>query len=211
MKRLAAACAIFFLSACATLSEEECLAGNWRAIGFEDGAQGQPPDRVGDHRRACEAHGVTPDLELWRIGYDEGLTRYCTRPNGFRVGAEGTTYHGVCTGPFGAAFLAAYQDGRALYTAKNELDGVLYDLNSVEHDLGEAHDEREELRTRLDEDALSDAERRDLTDRVEHLSERIGELRGRRRVLSSEAADLEYAFDDLAAALSAVYPEWSGY
>jgi hypothetical protein len=63
--------------ACATLGKDECLRADWYAIGLEDGARGQPLERSGDHRRACAEHGVTPKIEPYLVGRNEGLKSYC--------------------------------------------------------------------------------------------------------------------------------------
>src|SRR5262245_62574282 len=83
------------LAGCATLDKNECLRADWYAIGLEDGARGQPIERLGEHRRACAEHGVTPQTERYLTGRGEGLKSYCTYEKGFSVGRSWQSYAGV--------------------------------------------------------------------------------------------------------------------
>ena len=49
---------------CATMSQEQCLRGDWRAVGYGDGVDGRPMSRLDDHAKACAKAGVTPDAKL---------------------------------------------------------------------------------------------------------------------------------------------------
>jgi len=193
------------------LSEDECLAGNWRSIGFEDGAQGQAPDRVGEHRSACERHGITPNFELWRLGYDEGLVRYCTRDNGFRVGALGQTYRGVCAGPAAAEFLPAYNDGHDLYQLQQALNQAQSDLNSVTYDIREARNDRRRLRGELDNPDLTDDERKHIRDDLDRVSNHLDRLRRDRRRYERDVDSLGWDLDDFERRISSYYSGFSGW
>ncbi len=199
------------LSGCASLSQEECLAGNWRTIGYEDGAQGQPAERVGEHRQACERHGVSPNLELWRLGYDEGLVAYCTPDNGFRVGAAGGAYHGVCRGPQGDGFLAGLRDGQYFYDAKDHLAGLESDRARIGDEIGELQREADRLRGVIgDRDAPKDVRDAAAADLLE-VGEDLGHLKTREDDL---AYDIHRARDDVDAVrarMRSIYPGWSGY
>ena len=45
-QRLALIAGIYLLSACATLSKQECTIGDWQAIGYNDGVAGYAADRL---------------------------------------------------------------------------------------------------------------------------------------------------------------------
>ena len=81
---LAAAAA---LSGCNSMSAQECLATDWRTVGYEDGVNGYTGDRIGHYRKACSEHGVTPNLEQYQAGREQGLREFCKPANGFRVGS----------------------------------------------------------------------------------------------------------------------------
>lgn len=129
--------AALFLGGCASLDKAQCVNANWYAIGMEDGAQGRPLQRLGDHRRACAEHGVQPDAERYAAGRNEGLKSYCTYDRGYRTGRAGSAYNGVCPEPAAREFLAGYQHGRELYGLQKRLDEVNADIKKTKASLAE--------------------------------------------------------------------------
>lgn len=123
--RLRAAASLGFmalaLGGCASMNESECRAVDWRMIGYEDGVAGHAGDRVAVHRKACAKHGVVPDFERYQQGRQEGLREYCRPANGFRVGARGAQYQGVCPADLEAEFAAAHRDGARLHLLESRL------------------------------------------------------------------------------------------
>ena len=110
------------LGGCATgMGKDECVAADWRTIGYEDGLHGLPPDRIGAHRAACAKHQVTPNLAAYSEGRERGLREYCQPKNGFRAGINGYAYANVCSGPAEAAFVDSYRHGRQIHDARSEL------------------------------------------------------------------------------------------
>ena len=104
------------LSGCAAgLSQQECSTADWRTIGYEDGVQGRPEARIGDHRQACARHGVGLNFDAYRSGWEEGIQRYCQPGKGYQLGRRGKSYSGVCPAQMEADFLQAYRAGRELY------------------------------------------------------------------------------------------------
>ncbi len=97
------------LTGCATMSKEECVNADWQIIGFEDGASGSPPNRIGVHRKACADYGVVPDKQAYDAGYAEGLLTYCVYDYGLAAGRDGRQANGVC--PIVSDYRAGYEDG----------------------------------------------------------------------------------------------------
>ena len=136
--QLRAAALIFValaMSGCASMNKSECLAVDWRVIGYEDGVAGHAGDRVAVHRKACAKHGVAPDLERYQQGRREGLEEYCRPGNGFRVGARGDAYHGVCPAELEAAFTAAHQTGARLHLLESRVAQADYSLRAKQREL----------------------------------------------------------------------------
>ncbi len=85
------------LAACANgMNSAECVTADWRAIGYEDGAQGRGTGSFGARRKACAEHGVTPDFQAYMAGRYKGLAQFCRPQNGYRLGTKGYRYTGVC-------------------------------------------------------------------------------------------------------------------
>lgn len=110
------------LAGCASLDKDECRTADWYAIGLEDGARGRTLERLGDHRRACAEHGVTPHTERYLSGRQEGLKSFCTYERGYSQGRAGQGYAGACPKEIAGSFLAGYQRGRELHELNRRLD-----------------------------------------------------------------------------------------
>lgn len=93
----------------------ECRTADWRAIGYEDGSQGRKGSALGDRRKACADHGVTPNFEAYMDGHGRGIAEFCRPRNGYQLGTRGYRYRGVCPTNLESAFLTAHADGFGLY------------------------------------------------------------------------------------------------
>lgn len=135
---------LIFLSACATISEEECLAADWYSIGVEDGARGYPISRIGNYRKDCAEVGVAPDAEQYRQGRLVGLESFCTYERGYSEGKRGASNRNVCpAGALEAEFTEGYDEGRYVYDINRQIRGL-------ERELAELRDEMAQIRTDLD-------------------------------------------------------------
>ena len=157
------------LGSCATMSEEQCLAGDWAGQGFNDGAAGYAMSRLGEHAEACVKHGVTPDDSAYRAGWSEGVLRYCTIDNGFRVGAQGGGYAGVCPPGVERDFMMAYEDGRAVHLAEQAVADARGRIDSNADRLEELDDKIEAKQNELRAEGLSDEQRETLRNRIREL------------------------------------------
>ena len=135
--RAATLLGILTLSGCASLSRNECAAGDWYGIGQRDGANGYPQERFADHAAACVAHGVTADRQRWLDGRERGLERFCTARHAFDVGASNSSYAGVCAGPAEDDFLHGYRLGKALAAARSRRDRWDHEINRLNQRLEE--------------------------------------------------------------------------
>jgi hypothetical protein len=106
------------------MDRNQCLKADWYAIGLEDGARGQPLERLGAHRRACAEHAVAPDAERYVAGRNEGLKSFCTYERGFSQGRAGHAYGAVCPASMAAGFQSGYQLGRELWELNRQLGEV---------------------------------------------------------------------------------------
>ncbi len=133
--------ALLFLTAvlagCASLDRDECRNADWYAIGLEDGARGRALERLGDHRRACAAHGVAPQAERYMAGRSEGLKSFCTYQQGYAQGRAGHGNAGACPRELAAGFAAGYERGRELYQLQRRLDEVHKEIARIKNALKE--------------------------------------------------------------------------
>ena len=177
------------LGSCATMSEEQCLAGDWSGQGFTDGAAGYAMSRLGEHAEACGKHGVVPDDDAYRAGWNEGVLRYCTIDNGFRVGAQGGSYAGVCPAGVERDFMIAFEDGRAVHLAEQAVTDARSRVDSNAYRLEELDDKIAAKQGELRADGLTDAER-------DAIRNRIRELRREREEAEREWRRAQRELDD---------------
>ena len=122
VKRLVIIGGIYFLSACATLSKQECMIGDWQAIGYNDGVAGYAADRLASHTKACSKASITPDYQLWERGRQLGLKQYCTVTSAYNIGRRGQKLNNVCPITLANSLQVANQKGLDYYSLDSQLD-----------------------------------------------------------------------------------------
>ncbi len=123
------------LGGCSSMSKNECLTVDWRTVGYEDGVDGYPGDRIAQHRKACAKYGVTTDLVAYQQGREQGLGEYCQPANGYRIGVRGWGYGGVCPANLEPAFVAAFNSGHELYTLQERVSSTINAINYKRNEL----------------------------------------------------------------------------
>jgi hypothetical protein len=122
--RAASLVALALLAGCASLDRAECDAGDWRAIGLADGAEGYGPERLDEHRAACARYDVAPDAAAWEAGRQAGLLSYCTPANVYRIGAQGAALSNQCPAESMAELQAAWHQGNLRFAIESEIDAI---------------------------------------------------------------------------------------
>ena len=163
--------AVLGLSGCATLSEEECLTADWHAIGYEDGLNGQPANRIGKHREACADHGVGVDLAAYNAGRAEGLKTYCQPHNGYRLGLRGASYKGVCPADMADEFVYAYNYGRQIYDVQSDVNSESREIDRLHDAYHQIDDDILQMETLLVSPGLTPEERIALLADIKHLND----------------------------------------
>jgi hypothetical protein len=194
--------AVAALAGCNSMSERECLSTDWRTVGYEDGVNGYAGDRIGRYRNACSEHGVTPDLGLYQSGREEGLREFCKPANGFRVGARGAGYNGVCPADLDESFADAYQSGRQLYVLRSRVGSAQSELYSMRAELDQIDRDLVSVGTKIVDPTLTKEERAQLVVDTKHMAERKGEIKARIPQVEGELAVYQRELDDYRATLS---------
>ena len=126
------------LSACATMTDDECRTADWRAVGEADGARGyNPTERFAAHVKSCRSADIVPDQALWHDGYRLGLVRYCTPLNGLAEGEAGRAYHKVCPAPAESGFLRGYLLGNKAHDLRSEISSTESNIDWKEREIDE--------------------------------------------------------------------------
>lgn len=164
------------LGGCATMSGDECVTSDWQMIGFEDGSRGYGAERLGEHRKACAKHGVTPDLQAYRAGREEGLRDFCQPSRGYNLGARGGHYNGVCSAEMEVEFLDAYRAGYHLHELQANVNSATYQINANRRELERNQDLIREKEALLIATETTVQDRILLLADLKDLSERNGQL-----------------------------------
>jgi uncharacterized small protein (DUF1192 family) len=184
------------VSGCSSMSKTECLAVDWRTIGYEDGVAGYPGNHIAKHRKACAKHGVRSDLALYQEGRAQGLQEYCQPVNGYRLGVRGGGYGGVCPAELESPFLAAFEAGHELYSLRARVANAEAQLDAKRRELDRAKHGIVANSAAVVSDESTQQERADALVDTAELSERIGRLKEEIRQLENDRVRYERDLDD---------------
>lgn len=193
------------LAGCASMSEEECRYVDWRTVGYEDGAAGRPASRLGDHRRACADHGITPDLAAYEAGRAAGMREFCQAHNGYRVGASGQAYYGTCPADLAPAFERGYDQGRELYVRQQRVRDAQNAIAYREAEIRRLEDSLAREAFVLIGDTSTAEQRAQAVIDAKQAAERIGRLRKEIENLQADRARYERELEDYESTVAATY------
>lgn len=134
------------VSGCATFSTEECESGDWHKIGAQDGRDGQLLDRFTHHAKACKLDQSEASREAYMAGREKGLAEYCTDTRGYREGALGQKYLGVCPEGSASRFLKGYSLGRRIYELEARQSEITTALRGADNEATRKRLEAEDAR-----------------------------------------------------------------
>ncbi len=183
------------LGGCAGFSQQECQIGDWRTVGFTDGAAGRPVTAIGNYRQACSKYGIAPNLQSYRGGYDEGVREFCRPAKGFEFGRSGGRYAGVCPADLEPDFVAAYRQGRQLYDLESALRATTQQIAYDKSELERLKKDTLESAAAIARDDTTSAERITLLSRTAENGRHEGELEKEIRQLQSTQLHQQRALD----------------
>ena len=193
------------LAGCSSMNANECLATDWRTVGYEDGVSGYSGDRVGQYRKACSKHGVTPNLADYQHGREQGLREFCKPLNGFRTGSRGRGYNGVCPAELDGPFLEAYESGRQLYNLRSRVNSVANQISSMKAESEQIDAELVSVANRILNPSLTTQQRAQLLVDTKHMAERKGEIKARLPQLENDLLMYQRELDDYRSTLAAAF------
>jgi hypothetical protein len=160
------------VSGCATLSETDCISGNWQQIGYQDGKSGRDSDYILKHESSCIEYGVEADRLAYERGRQEGLTRYCTSSNGYNRGVRGGHPNLSCS----SQQFPQYYNG--LY------QGLVVHYDDIQYELNEAYKEHDIL-SEVFRRVKDEEEKQRIDDELEDLDKEIDSLERERNQADS--------------------------
>ena len=182
------------------LSKQECALADWHAIGFEDGAKGLPQTQVSRHRKSCAEHGVALQLNEYRDGWQSGIDAYCQPGNAYNLGRKGSNYQGVCPDSVEPTFLAAYGEGRSLYSLERDVRHLHGKLKRKRHRLDAIEVEMRDAGLELVAEGIPTERRIVLLDVIRKLGDERTETQSRIVQLEEELAQKRVRLDEMSSA-----------
>lgn len=193
------------LSGCASMNESECEVANWRQVGYIDGTEGWPESRFADHQRACAKHGVTADLNTYRVGRIEGLRSYCQPARGFQFGLDGRTYNGVCPPNLAPQFLTAYHDGRQIYDLRDRVEEATSDMERLADRIEAIEEQSFDVEQRLRNPDITPEERDRLLDKLRDFRREYRDIERDRLTLQNDLSTARLALAQTEARILPAY------
>lgn len=184
------------LASCETMSAEECVAADWRSLGYTD-AERSGADRFGERAESCAENGIGADRSAYQTGFAEGMYAFCQPQHGFDFARRGGGFSGYCPAELESDFRYAFADGQrvhevtsrlesarsAIRTAESERRQIDEDLRDRERALAEAttDEERERWRNAIAqlyrERRDNDRDLREAYENVRHYERLVSDLR----------------------------------
>lgn len=202
LKFICAAGALLMLSACETMSEEDCATADWTALGERDGRYGEAESKFDERREQCAKFGLAGSADDYDRGRGRGLRAYCTPEAGFDAGRNGRTYNGVCPVEAEAAFLTEYQIGKQLFDLNAEVRRSQDAFDGALNQIDQQREKMDWAKARLREEGLTDDERSDAQRDLERTRREIDRLERDLPRLESDIRDAEGRLDDFRAFIS---------
>lgn len=144
---------LFVLAGCESMSKQECQVADWQRVGFKDGASGESERRLAAYTEDCGEAGIKPDAQAYRRGWDSGIQRFCTAPNGWREGIQGHSgKNAVCQAQPGYEAFSRYLDaGLMVYRTSEQMRQNDYEINRLQKRLeaGGSDEEKKRIRESL--------------------------------------------------------------
>jgi hypothetical protein len=204
----AAGGAALALGSCATMSAEQCMAGDWSGQGYADGQSGLTMSRLDEHAEACAKHGVTPDAAAYAAGRRQGLVYYCTPGKGFEVGRTGSGYAGVCPSELEADFMPAYRDGQIVHEVEAALANARGRVDSLGARLEELDDKIAAKQVEARAENLTDEQREQIRNRIQEIRRERADTERDWRRAQDEIDDAERDVRDVRWRFRDQYGSW---
>jgi prefoldin subunit 5 len=177
------------LSACASMSKNECLNANWKTIGYEDGSLGRAETMIQQHRKACAKVNVSPDLNQYLSGHREGVRVYCKKSTGYQLGVSGGAYANICPADLEPLFLKAYRIGQELFSIRQEISRIESAVTGYRNSIADLEKQKQDAKQLIVESSSAKEKRLQLKE-IDGIDNEI-------RYYERDIADAQHQLDHL--------------
>jgi hypothetical protein len=116
---------------CASLSQSECISADWYDLGVHNALEGQKRNYVAKHFKACSEYQITPDLVEYKLGWMEGVQKFCTAQSAWYYGLTRHQYQNTCSINEEKQFLPAYRLAKKVLAKRSEINEHRSDLRRL--------------------------------------------------------------------------------
>lgn len=187
----------FVLSACTSLSIEDCATINWQQRGYDEAKRGFSLKQYQEYVEECrDVGGVIPSKSEYSAGHYRGAQEFCTAISGYAYGKSGSHYNGSCKewdlDDYG--FIKGYHAGQELYAAEKNIDSAIHELEEHRAAMDDAQYQIRHNTDRLSDRSLTQSEVSTIQIEIEKQRSRYGDLY---RTENSYEEDIEQARREL--------------
>jgi len=155
------------LSACAVMTEKDCLYADWREIGYQVAFSGNTNPEASFERRekACSKHGASADRVLFKQGYSDGAVNYCQLENAVELGVRGQSHavvNQLCPAAYYPNFYSAFNAGYKLHDLIVRVEESEYVLANAHDSIHQHKDKIAHINKKLSSSDLESSERKNL-------------------------------------------------
>ncbi len=189
----------FILSACSSLSIEDCAVTDWQQRGYEEAKRGFNLKQYDEYAQECkDIGGVIPSKAKYSTGHYKGTQEFCTVLSGYSYGKSGGYYSQSCSdwNLDVTDFMTGYRAGREYYKTEKEIDEALEELDDHRTGMEDAQYKIQYNTEKLAKPELTQQERNNIKIEIQKQKSRYNDfLRSEGRYIEKveqSKRDLEY-------------------
>jgi hypothetical protein len=202
------AAAFIGVSGCETMSAEECVAADWRTLGFNDAAE-SGADRLQARSESCAEKGLLADANAYQSGFNDGMYEFCQPVRGFQFARRGGTFNGYCPAELDRSFRIAFFDGARVYSAEQELASVRSEVSRLESRRREIDDNIGSHERTIANPETTDEYRQQMRRELEGLRRERRDVNDDIRTAQARIPYAQHSVDDLRYEIGSRWGDWN--
>ncbi|MCL2914512.1 DUF2799 domain-containing protein [Shewanella corallii] len=168
------------LTACSSLSVEDCANTDWQARGYDEAKRGFSLTQYDEYAKECkEIGGVIPLKSDYTTGHYKGTQEFCTATSGYAFGKSGGYYRAVCSewNLDDSDFMKGYKPGSEYFAAKKKIDKAIKALEDHRISIEDASFQIRNRTERLNSPDLTEQQRRSIQIEIQNQKSRYNDLK----------------------------------
>jgi hypothetical protein len=169
------------LGACAVMSKKECLAADWRLVGYGVAVNGDTDISEAYNRRqqTCSKYGASADWRQFQQGHADGIVEYCQLDNAAKLGANGISRvvdHQVCAERDYPGFRQAFNVGYKLHILRSRVADSYSAISNLTSSQYRYQQSIRRIRHRLEQQNIEESEHKQLRRELRHARSRFYQI-----------------------------------